>query len=118
MKNRQDANNGSHFYRHHFYKVLRWKDRLPPYQRHGTITNINQVIRNQKRFINLLTKIQMIGNEFGYEDISIAVTDLPYHHDDKYDNRYKDGISEYIVIHNQILNYTTFRKKWKYRLKK
>ena len=102
MKNRQDAHNGSHFYRHHFYKLLRWNDRLPAYQRHGAIANINQVIRNQKRFINLLTEIQVIWNEFGNKNISVPVTYLPYHNDDENDNRYKDGISEYIVIHNQI----------------
>ncbi len=101
MKNRQDAHNGGHFYCHYFYQLLRRADRFPAYQSHGTIANVYQVIRNQKGFINLLTEVQMIGNKFGNKDISVPVTDLPYHHNDEYDNRYKNAISKYIVIHNK-----------------
>lgn len=45
----------------------------------------------------------MIWNEFGHKYISVPVADFANHNNDEYDNRNKDPVAEYIVIHNQQL---------------
>lgn len=45
----------------------------------------------------------MIGNEFCHKDISVPVADFANHYNDENDNRNKDAIGKYIVIHNQQL---------------
>jgi len=45
----------------------------------------------------------MIGYQFGYENIAIAIADFSHHHNDEYDDRNKNAIAQYIVIHDKLI---------------